>query len=142
VSHVKPKHHTKHGAPAAEAQTKVALAAKEAPQAPVVPPAPPPPPAPAAPAANPDASGHLTASAKLSGFKPVRRLTLFNNDKFDWKKCELRLTDNRRYLLPELTAHDSEAINLMRFVQDGVVYDVDVKSVTVHCAQGSAKVDL
>jgi len=83
----------------------------------------------------PGLKGHAT----INGIGPAKRISLTNDGKGDWSKCDVRLPDNRHYQLPALKAGDSEGISLPHFTQDGTAYDKPLDSVTVNCAEGSAR---
>jgi serine/threonine-protein kinase len=97
-------------------------------------PATPPPPVVAEPEPEP-----LRGKAELSGFGPVRRVIVYNREQRPWTKCELRLPNNKRYLLDKLDAGDQNAIAMVKFRQDGVERDLELKSLTVTCAEGTAR---
>jgi hypothetical protein len=80
----------------------------------------------------------LKGRASSIGFGPVRRIRLQNENAFAWTKCELRLANNKHYLMDHLGAGEDDGIALPRFVQDGTERDVEINNVTVKCAEGSA----
>ncbi len=84
----------------------------------------------------------LKGRASLSGVGPVKRLVVRNSGETAWSQCELRLPDNRRYLLSSLAAGTSDGVMLVKFSQDGVHRDVELRSVSVRCAQGAARFPL
>ena len=85
------------------------------------------------------AGAGLVGHAAINGFGPAKRVTLANDSKINWTKCDVRLPDNRRYQLAMLKAGDSEGISLPNFHQDGTQYDKPLDSVSVTCAEGSAR---
>jgi hypothetical protein len=87
------------------------------------------------PAPPPALKGHAT----INGIGPAKRISLSNDSKIDWSKCDVRLPDNRRYQLATLKAGDSEGISLPHFAQDGTAYDKPLDSVSVTCTEGSAR---
>ena len=105
-------------------------------------------PAAATPAANPSAptpppaapaGGRLNGHAAINGFGPAKRITLFNDSKDNWSHCDLRLPDNRHYLMQSLKAGDSEAVSLPHFTQDGTAFDKPLDSLSVKCNEGESR---
>ncbi len=94
--------------------------------------------APAAPAPAP-AGGKLNGHAAINGFGPAKRITLFNDSKDNWTKCDLRLPDNRHYVMASLKAGDSEAVSLPHFSQDGTAFDKPLDSLSVKCNEGEGR---
>jgi hypothetical protein len=73
----------------------------------------------------------------------MQRIWIRNDGDVPLHKCELRLLDNRHYLLSEpLGAKDDEAVMLFRFSQDGVHVDKPVDSLLVRCQEGEKTVRL
>ncbi len=83
--------------------------------------------------------GGLSGHATIMGFGPAKRITLHNDGKINWTRCDLRLPNNKRYQLAKLNAGDSEAISLPNFNQDGVELDKPLDSLSVTCAEGAAR---
>jgi hypothetical protein len=81
----------------------------------------------------------LVGHATIMGFGPAKRITVVNDSKTNWTKCDLRLPNNKRYQLAKLNAGDQEAISLPNFHQDGTEYDKPLDSISVNCAEGGAK---
>jgi hypothetical protein len=111
----------------------------------------PPPPLPATPAASapldsptpppptPGAEHSIQVHASMS----LQRLYLRNDGKVPLHKCELRLPDNRHYVVTEpLAPQDEEAVMLFRFSQDGLPMDRPLDYVLVKCVEGEKSVRL
>jgi eukaryotic-like serine/threonine-protein kinase len=83
----------------------------------------------------------LKGHAALAGAGPeiAHKMVIYNDDARPWTNCELRLPDNKRYLLRRLRAGDSETIMLFHFDQDGPAYDRPIDSVMVRCSEGWAR---
>ncbi|MFT3840067.1 MAG: hypothetical protein QM723_23975 [Myxococcaceae bacterium] len=81
----------------------------------------------------------LVGHATIMGFGPAKRITVVNDSKTNWTKCDLRLPNNKRYQLAKLNAGDQEAISLPNFHQDGTEFDKPLDSLSVTCAEGAAK---
>ncbi len=109
------------------------------PPAPPTPPAPPP--APPVVAAAPERlpNGILRGHATFKGAGPWMVLTLWNDEVFDWTKCNVALPGGLVYTLNNLRAGDHDSIALSNFVQQGPQKDVPRDSVTVRCTQGASK---
>jgi hypothetical protein len=81
----------------------------------------------------------LIGHATIMGIGPAKRISVVNDSKINWTKCDLRLPTNKRYQMAKLNAGESEGISFPNFHQDGVELDKPVDSITVNCAEGSAK---
>jgi hypothetical protein len=102
-------------------------------------PPPPPPPAAAPKPAAPTPGGIIKGHARFKGAGPWMVLTLWNDEAFDWTKCQLSLPGGLIYTLNLLKAGDHESIALSNFVQQGPERDIPRESVTVRCLQGASK---
>jgi hypothetical protein len=85
------------------------------------------------------AGGTLKGHAAIGGLGPVQRITIYNDGNTNWNKCELRLPNNKHYMMPRLQGHDQDGIMITRFTQDGAELDKKLDTITVKCAEGTAK---
>jgi len=87
------------------------------------------------------AGGRLKGHASLGGIGPAatHKVVVSNDGTTPWTQCDIRLPTNKRFVLDELDAGDSESIMLLRFKQDGPEFDKPVDSVAVKCDQGEAR---
>ena len=83
--------------------------------------------------------GALKGHAAIGGLGPVQRITIYNDGTVNWMHCELRLPNNKHYLMPRLQGHDQEGIMITRFTQDGTEVDKPLDSIQVKCDEGTAK---
>lgn len=88
----------------------------------------------AAPAAN-----TLKGRASFIGVGPAKRITLYNDSSSYWTRCELRLPNNKHFLLPNLRPGDQESILYPRFKQDGAEVDRPLDWILVKCDEGQAR---
>ncbi len=91
-----------------------------------------------APASALAGKGALVGHAQIGGLGPVQRITIHNDGKINWTHCELRLPNNKHYLMPTLKGLDQDGIMITRFVQDGAEVDKPLDTLSVKCDQGSA----
>lgn len=73
----------------------------------------------------------------------MQRFWIHNDGDVPLHRCEMRLPDNRHYVLSgPLEAKDDEAVMLFRFSQDGVPLDKPLDQVLVKCTEGEKLVRL
>jgi hypothetical protein len=86
-----------------------------------------------------DATPSLKGRASSSGAGKLRRITVYNDGNTLWTNCDVRLPNNKHYVVPKLAGGASEGIMFFRFEQDGVAYDKPVDSVLVKCHEGTSR---
>lgn len=84
----------------------------------------------------------LRGRASASGVAKLRRITIYNDSGTTWRNCDVRLPNNKRYVLSQLAPRSSEGIMLFRFNQDGVERDLPTTYVDVKCSNGEARFPL
>jgi hypothetical protein len=84
----------------------------------------------------------LRGRASASGVAKLRRITVYNDSGVTWRNCDVRLPNNKRYILTQLAPRSSEGIMLFRFNQDGVERDIPTTYVDVKCSNGEARFPL
>lgn len=87
------------------------------------------------------------AKAPAAGLKGraesrMKRIIVYNDGATDWTRCDVRLPNNKHYVVPKLPAGTSEGIMSFRFTQDGTERDVPLKWVNVKCKEGEARFSL
>ncbi|HZI13930.1 MAG TPA: hypothetical protein VE153_26415 [Myxococcus sp.] len=87
-------------------------------------------------------STSLRGRASASGVAKLRRITVYNDSGVTWRNCDVRLPNNKRYILAQLAPRSSEGIMLFRFNQDGVERDIPTTYVDVRCSNGEARFPL
>jgi head-tail adaptor len=87
-------------------------------------------------------SSSLRGRASASGVAKLRRITIYNDSGSTWRNCDVRLPNNKRYILTQLAPRSSEGIMLFRFNQDGVERDLPTTYVDVRCSNGEARFPL
>lgn len=87
-------------------------------------------------------STSLRGRASASGVAKLRRITVYNDSGVTWRNCDVRLPNNKRYILTQLAPRSSEGIMLFRFNQDGVERDIPSTYVDVKCSNGEARFPL
>lgn len=92
--------------------------------------------------AEPARSTGLRGRASASGVAKLRRITIYNDSGTTWRNCDVRLPNNKRYVLSQLAPRSSEGIMLFRFNQDGVERDLPTTYVDVKCSNGEARFPL
>ncbi len=92
--------------------------------------------------AEPARATGLRGRASASGVAKLRRITIYNDSGSTWRNCDVRLPNNKRYVLSQLAPRSSEGIMLFRFNQDGVERDVPTTYVDVKCSNGEARFPL
>ena len=100
-------------------------------------------PAEASAAAEPE-RGSLRGHASVTGVGGglglgARRIILYNDSAANWTNCDLRLPNNKHYVLRSLEAHRDEGIMLFRFEQDGTPRDIPIEWVNVRCNEGQGR---
>ena len=95
--------------------------------------------APAAVADPPNAGNTLKGHASFIGLGPAKRITVHNDSALRWTRCELRLPNNRHFMLSQLRAGDHEAIVYPRFNQDGTELDRPLDWILVKCDEGQSR---
>jgi hypothetical protein len=92
-------------------------------------------------ATNTGENGGLKGHASMAGVGPeaAHKIVLYNDGDTPWSHCELRLPNNKRFVIERLRAGDSESVMLFKFNQDGTEYDRPLDSLSVKCDEGQAK---
>jgi hypothetical protein len=92
--------------------------------------------------ADTQVSSSLRGRASAAGVAKLRRITVYNDSGVTWRNCDVRLPNNKRYVLSQLAPRSSEGIMLFRFNQDGVERDLPTTYVDVRCSNGEARFPL
>jgi hypothetical protein len=78
----------------------------------------------------------LKGRVTVAGAGDLRRITVYNSSNHDWHDCDVRLPNNKHYLLGDLEEGDSEGIMFFRFEYDGVPKMAPLNQVFVICTEG------
>jgi hypothetical protein len=92
------------------------------------------------PKAEPAPAGNaLKGRASFIGIGPAKRITISNDGSTLWTKCDLRLPNNKHYVLDVLRPGDHESIVYPRFKQDGTELDRPLDWILVKCEEGQSR---
>lgn len=83
----------------------------------------------------------LKGHASFIGIGPAKRLTIHNDTDTLWTHCDLRLPNNKHYVLDVLRPRDHDSISYPRFSQDGTELDRPLDWILVKCDQGQVRLN-